>query len=230
MEMSSLSAASAYGASHIAQLNPAAPHALLMPDIPPGNSLAECVNFAFSDQFGKYINSSTATPPITTIGNINDYLSSCVCKIYNETFPSLKDIPSYTAKYTPPNPPRPPSNYNVYSLPKIPPIFQNISNFLFKVYIPYRENEPNRQGIGFPAEYRINFLGSAKTVIEFELDHYYANGTIPARNTFGASIWCSKQRGGDFAADVRVVAFVKDISIKYFKNMGAKVYVNGELI
>lgn len=230
MEMFSLSATSANGVTHVAQMNHAAANTFLMPVIPPGNSLAECVNFAFSDQFRKYINSSTATPPIKTIGNVNNYLSSCVCKIYNETFPSLKDIPSYTAKYTPPNPPRPPNYYNVYSLAKLPPIFQNISNYFFKVDIPYRENEPDRLGIGFGTDYRINFLGLANTVISFELHHYYANKTIPARNLFAASIWCSKQRGGNAAADARVVAFVKDICVKYFKNMGAKVYVNYELI
>lgn len=229
MEMFSLSAASVHGTSNFAQINQGV-HDFLIPSVPPGNSLEECVNFAFSGQFRKYINASTPTPPLTTLGNINDYLASCVCKIYNETFPSLKDIPSYV-KNTPANPPEPPDNYNIYSIAKLPPILQRISNFFFKVYIPYKDNEPGREGSGFIANYQINLSKeSANTRIRLELYHQFAHDTFPATNRLSSSIWCSASGIGQADADKRVVAFVKDLHIKYFKNMGAKVYVNGELI
>lgn len=231
MEISNLNAVSVNGAAHIAEMNHAAANTFLLPAIPPGNSLAECVNFAFSGQFRKYINASTATPPLTTVGNINDYLSSCVCKIYNETFPSLKDIPSYVTKYTPLPPPEQPHYFSVYASAKIPPIFQNISNYYFKVYVPYRTNEPDRRGIGFDIHFGINFFKEfANTLIGLTLDHRYANGTTPATNRLSARVWCSGDQVDGGNADIRVVAFVKDLCIKYFKNMGVKTYINGELV
>ncbi|HEV8052513.1 MAG TPA: hypothetical protein VGP47_08460 [Parachlamydiaceae bacterium] len=232
MGIFSVNAVSAYGAAHIAHVNPMAAYAFQMPIIPPGNSLGECVDFVFSDKFRKYINASTVAPPLTTVGNINEYLSSCVCKIYNETFPPLKDIPSHVLKNIPINPIAPPQFKSVYSITNIPPIFQNISNYFFKVFIPYAENKPREPGVlGTGKNYGINFLQKfANTLIGIDLAHYYAQGSTPATNTLDASIYCSGDRVGSAAADIRAVDFVKDLCINYFKKMGASVYVNGKSI
>lgn len=234
MGMSNINTASAHEAVHAAQMNSAASNVFHMsalpPLVPPGNSLGECIDFAFSDQFRKYINSSAVTPPLITIGNVNTYLSSCVCKIYNESFPSLKDISSHVARNSNSNPLRLPSYYNINSVAKLSPIFQNISYYFFKGFIPFAENEP-RNNSTVHLDFGINFRQEfANTFIALELSHDFAKGSNPAANKLGAIISCCGTRVGWANADTRMINLVKNLCIQHFKKMGVKVYVNYELI
>lgn len=236
MEMSTFNAASANGAAHLAQMNSAGAHAFQMAAtqtlVPPGNTIGECTNFVFSEGFRKFINVSRDAPPLTIVKNVNDYMSSCVCKVYNETFPTLKDKPSNVFKYADPYPPSPPKYSDVYSVVEIQPIVQNISYFFFKSFIPWAEKEHrDNNTMGRSTIFGINFLRDvANTLIGFDLSHDYAKGSDPAVNILDAHVRCSGMQIGWANADPRMVDLIKNLCIQHFKKMGVKVYLNDKII
>lgn len=193
---------------------------------PPGRSLGECVDFVFSPEFRKFINASNELPPATVLGEIADYLSACVCKVYNAIYPSSlnEDIPS--------NSTRPPLGSKIHSVTEIPPIFRNISSYFFKVFIPDAEKEerdPLASGKG--QRYSITLeLEHAYTSVILELGHFYANGSIDAKNILYMSVSCKNWLFYNDKADNLVIDLVTNLGINYFKKMGAEVYVNDKLV
>lgn len=221
------------------QVNPVLAHASTMPFqatvTPPGRSLGECVDFVFSPDFRKFINASNQVPPETVVGEIGDYLSACVCKVYNVTTPYMKQFFNYSQQLirtvydTLSAPPKPPEESYIYSIDEIPPIFQNVSTYFFKVFIPYAEMQMRVPGdLGLGERYTIWYkLKLATTIVNLDVTHYYAHESTPAKNVLSADVFCRKGSfGGDVRADSRVVDLVKELSINYFKKMGVKVYVN----
>lgn len=200
----------------------------------PSRSLLElCVGPLFSEKFPQFANETNRIPAVTAIGQAVDDLSACLCRIANKTSGVFSAIKSnVNGLFTIPEPPE---DSVVYNTDEIPPLFQNISQYFFDVFIPMAERNKKPGEIGLGHSYGITLENDVSdTTIGLQLLHNFARDSMPASNELYAHVYCDITAPVNLKretnADPDALNFVKELATYYFKDRKVVVFINGRKI